>query len=120
MNKDALLKTVVVSWSDEDESFVSESPLSDFIGGVGNTEAEALESFKTHVEAHYEAYKKGKHAIYNHSGRPKKNKIRFHAEIKPEIKADLAAFGKTLGISQGEVVEYCFKFATAQHVSKKA
>lgn len=115
MNKDAIVKTAITRWSDEDDCFVTESPLAPTIVGCGDTEQEAYDAFLTHIEANYEAYEQGKHAIYSKAGRPQKGKIKFNAEIAPEIKHEIAALAKRIGISQGETVEFLYSFYNAHH-----
>lgn len=109
MDKEALLKTMVTHWDENDNCFVTESPLDLLICGTGDTPEASVQSFHLHVEAHYEAYKQGKHARYNKPGRPAKGKTRFNTEIDPDVKAALTAAAKEIGISQGEMVEYLFK-----------
>lgn len=107
MNREALLNTAITYWSDEDESFITTSPLSDIIAGDGDTLEESMTSFIRHVDATYESYKKGNHAIYNAPGRPKKGKVTMSLQVSPEVKEALDALKDSLGgISQGEVIEF--------------
>jgi hypothetical protein len=113
MNKEAIIKTATTTWSDEDECFVTESPLADTISGAGDTTQESYQAFLEMVEANWEAYKKGKHALYPKPSRLKKGKVRITAEIDPEFKKALAIMAKDLGISQGEALEYLYSFYRA-------
>ena len=106
MNKDAILKTVITRWSDEDEAYIAESPLADTIGGVGDTPEEAMEVHKRFVEGEYLAYLENKHAVYNKRGRPSKGKIKVSLDIRPDLREAIKAMAAEFGISQGEVLEY--------------
>jgi hypothetical protein len=115
MNKEAIIKTAITTWSDEDQCFVTESPLADTMSGAGDTAEESCQAFLEMVEANWEAYQKGKHALYPRPGRPKKGKVRITAEIDPEFKEALAIMAKDFGISQGETIEYLYSFYRAKN-----
>jgi len=110
MNKETILKTAQAVFSADDECFVARSPLSDVIVGHGEDEASALASFKESVEIHWEEYQAGRHGTYRKTGRPAKGKKKFAVEIDPDIQAAIAMRAKTLKISQGEMVEYLYRF----------
>ncbi len=115
MNKDAIIKTAAIYYSEQDECYITESPLSETISGHGETEKESYQRFLEMVQMNYEAYQKGKHAIYNKPGRPSKNKLQLHAEIKADTKSALQKMAKDLKISQGEAIELAITFYERRH-----
>lgn len=116
MNKEAILKTAITVWSDEDESFVTQSPLVNHVIAIGDTEEEALELFDDMVTEHIKAYKEGR-VGKPVMGRPSKGKVRIDIEIAPDIREQFRALAGEIGISQGETMEYLFSFwkAKAKH-----
>lgn len=115
MNDKAILNTAITSWREEDDCYWTESPLCDFIGAHGATPEESKALFQTFLEEHVAAYKDNRHAVLKKPGRPAKGKVSMHAELNPEIKAELSIVAKQLNISQGEAVEYLFTFWKATH-----
>lgn len=109
MNRDAVIKTAITRWSPEEGCYVTESHLAETISGSGDTPAQAHQVFVEMVEMNYQAYKEGKHALYNRPGRPKKGKVALRAEVNPKIKDEISNLAKEFGISQGETVEYLLR-----------
>lgn len=58
MNREAILKTAQACYSEEDACYVARSSFSDVICGHGETEVEALVSFRESVEVHWKEYLK--------------------------------------------------------------
>jgi hypothetical protein len=114
MNKEAIRRTAVCRWDSESECYVVESPLCDRVLGAAATEVEAWKIFDEILEDTYRDYREGKLAGYSKPGRPKKEKTRFHAEMKPDAKEAITDMARALGISQGETVEYLLSFFEAQ------
>lgn len=116
MNRDLILKTAVTYWSDEDECFVVESPFCERIAGIGDTEAEAITSFKNLVNALYADYKDGKLAPLPRKkkgpGRPAKGGEVIHAQIKATTKKQLAELATGLHCSYGEAIDYVIFLAS--------
>lgn len=105
MNKDAYVKTSMVYWSQEDESYICESPLFDRTLGVGDTREEAKQNFLDMLDEAIEFLKDG--PIYERPGRPFKGNTNFHTKIKPIVKDSIKVLGEKLGgITAGEVLDY--------------
>ncbi len=114
MNKNAILKTVVSRWDNNEQCYVVESPLCDRILGAAKTEEEARQLFEELLNDLYEDYLNGQLSGYDKPGRPKKGKVGLHAEVNPGIKKSIAMLAKEFGISQGEALEYLYSFYEAQ------
>ncbi len=108
MRKEAIRKTAVLRYVGGEDGYIVESPLSDKIVGVGDTPEEAQQIFNEILDESYQLYKKGKFSLNTHSGRPKQGKIRLYADVKPEIKEDIAKLAKEMEVSCGEALEYIF------------
>lgn len=106
MNKEAIRKTAICYFSPADKCFVVKSPLFDMVIGAEKTEKDAWEIFNDLLDATYVNYLEGKLAGYTKAGRPKKNRVSFHAEIKPESKGELKELSEKLSCSQGEVIDF--------------
>jgi hypothetical protein len=76
------------------------------VTGVGETELEAKQIFNELLDETYVAYLEGKLVGYDKRGRPSKGNVEFHAQVKPEVKAQISQKAKALGISQGDVIAY--------------
>ena len=74
--------------------------------GVAETESEAKQIFKELLDETYVAYLEGKLVGYDKRGRPAKGNVEFHAQVKPEVKAQISERAKELGVSQGDVIAY--------------
>lgn len=74
--------------------------------GVAETESEARQIFNELLDETYIAYLEGKLVGYDKRGRPAKGNVEFHAQVKPEVKAQISQRAKALGISQGDVIAY--------------
>lgn len=107
MNLDAIRKTAILQWSDEDEGYVIRSPLCRGVVACGDTKEEAQELFEDMLTEYYEDYKAGRLSPLI-VGRPPKNKESFNTRLDPEIKAALSSAAKGMGISSGELIEYLF------------
>lgn len=114
MNRSAIEKTAVITWSLEDQEYVVRSVLCPMVMGVGETQEEAFRLFHELLDDHMDELKKGRIKQAT-AGRPAKGKTRFDAQLDPDIKASLAALAKELGVSQGEAVEYLFTHYRASH-----
>lgn len=114
MRKEAIKKTAVLRCIGGEDGYIVESPLSNKIAGVGDTPEEAWQLFNEILEQSYQLYKQGKFQLNTHPGRPKQGKTRLYADVKPEVKEDIAAIAKEIGISSGEVVEYLYMLYQSQ------
>lgn len=106
MNKEAIKNTALCYHSTTERCFIVESPLFDMVIGAAPTEKEAWEIFNDLLDETYVNYLEGKLAGYTKAGRPKKNRIGFHAEVKPESKESLKELADKLACSQGEVIDF--------------
>jgi predicted RNase H-like HicB family nuclease len=106
MKAETIRKTALIQWSEEDEAFLIQSPLCPDVVAIEETEEQAWELFDDMLAVYLQAEQEGR--LAKGPGRPRKNKIRFDAEIDPDIKVALADEAKGLGISLGEMVEVLF------------
>ena len=108
MNKDAIIKTAYLHHEDGD--YVVESPLCEWVMGVGETPEKAWEIFHEILDESYELYLEGRFKTekYSRPGRPSLGKVRLNLDIDPDVKSALAGEAKALGISQGALVEALF------------
>jgi len=114
MNKEVIKRTAVCRWDSESECYVVESPLCERVLGAAETEAEAWKIFHEILEDTYQDYLEGKLAGYSKPGRPKKERTRFHVQMKPDAKEAITDMAKGLRVSQGEAVEYLLSYYEAQ------
>jgi predicted RNase H-like HicB family nuclease len=106
MNKKAIADTALCRYDEKEQCYIVESPLFDRVTGVAETESEARQIFHELLDETYIAYLEGKLVGYDKRGRPAKGNVEFHAQVKPEVKAQIAERAKALGISQGDVITY--------------
>ncbi len=106
MNKKAIADTALCRYDEKEKCYIVESPLFDRVTGVAETESEARQIFHELLDETYIAYLEGKLVGYDKRGRPAKGNVEFHAQVKPEVKAQIAERAKALGISQGDVITY--------------
>lgn len=114
MNKKAITATALCRFDEKEKNYVVESPLFDRVIGVGRTEEEAYLLFNELLNETYVAYLEGTLVGYKKRGRPAKGNVEFHAQIKPDVKNNIAAKARALGISQGEVIAYYNALEDAQ------
>lgn len=108
MNKDAILKTAILK--QQEGKFTVLSPLCDALIGVGETREQAVLRFKTLVQDRYIAYVEGRLAgSQGKVGRPKKNCVEFHTQLKPEVKRDIVDMARELNLSQGDIIEFLYR-----------
>ncbi len=105
MNIDAIRKTAVCYWSDEDNSYVVESSLFDSLAGTGDTLIEAMQSFEDMLSDALESFHKGR-VPKDKSGRPSKNIVALNTDVKPETRKMIVDMSKDFGCSQGEIIDY--------------
>ncbi|MBP9811140.1 hypothetical protein KBF38_22740 [bacterium] len=106
MNKKAIADTALCRYDETEQCYIVESPLFDRVIGVGETESEAKQIFDELLDETYVAYLEGKLVGYDKRGRPSKGNVEFHAQVKPEVKAQISQRAKALGVSQGDVIAY--------------
>lgn len=106
MNKQAIQKTLVNYWNEEDECFVVLSPLMDSIIGVGDTVEEAEKEFSRILSDAYEAYLEGRMGSSDQAGRPTKNRVSLNCDVKPKTREHIKKMASEIGSSQGEVIDY--------------
>lgn len=107
MKVEAIKKTAI-HWIDESGDHIVESPLCPMVSGVADTEAEAWQIFNEMLEEHIGDLKANR--VAKGPGRPAKGKAKFAVEIEPETKTAISACAKDFNISQGELIEYLFRF----------
>jgi hypothetical protein len=110
ISKETILKTAITYWSNDDECFVTQSPLFSRTAGIGETEIKAEEHFHEMLNCAYEELKSGKVSGYNKAGRPSKGNVDFHAQINPASKEALGLLAEHFNISQGDVIDYLVFF----------
>jgi len=125
MDKDAILKTAVLRY--EEDYYVVESPITYRVVGAAETPEEAWQIFHEILAETYEKWKAGKLAGYEAEqaerkgpGRPRKGKSQFNVDISPETKHEITKTAKSVGISQGEVVEWAIMKLMADESMKQA
>ena len=106
MNRKAIAKTALCRYKKDEKVFVVASPLFERVIGVGETKEEAWALFSEILDETYVAYLEGNLVGYEKRGRPAKNNVEFHAQIKPEVKHLINERARAYGISQGEVITY--------------
>jgi predicted RNase H-like HicB family nuclease len=110
IKKDAIRKTAVTYWSDEDNAFIVESPLFTNIAGVAETRAEAFSIFEDMLDTAYEHLKNDNVVGYKR-GRPAKGGVDFHCQVQQPARDEITKLAKKLGgISQGETVEFLLHY----------
>jgi len=114
IKKSSIRKAATCWWSAEDEVYLVESPLFDRVGAQGDTEAEAISQFETNLEFAYEQLLHNNVGGYDKSGRPAKNGVHIHVQVKPETKETLSEMTKELGITQGELIDWALFALTHQ------
>ncbi len=115
MNRDTIKKTAVSRVDKKEGVYIVESPLLDIVFGAAKDEDEAWKIFDDLVDACYIAYLEGKKVgQYKHRGRPAKHGVAIHAQIKQSTKNDINALSQSLGISQGEAIDYLTSFHKAK------
>lgn len=120
MNKEAILGTMVVRYDSEGECYVAESPLIDTIVGTGDTLEEAANEFVDFVTQQYIWYLEGRHGLYKKPGRPRAviARVDLRSQVKPSIREEIRTYAASLGISQGEAVEFAWmKFQAQKEVA---
>lgn len=109
MKKETIRKTAITYWSNEDDSYVTRSPLFDRVAGVGETKDEARSVFEEVLDTAFEELEKDNVVGYK-KGRPAKGYVNIHCQVPEEVKDKLNRLGEKLGISQGEVITYLMGF----------
>lgn len=118
MNKEAIKNTALCYYSNTEQCFIVKSPLFEMVFGAAEKEDEAWEIFNDLLDATYVKYLEGKLAGYTKAGRPKKNRVGFHAEVKPESKEQMKDLANKLGCSQGEAIDFLLFSHSLKPVSK--
>lgn len=114
IRKQTIEKTAVCYWSDEDDLYVAESPLFPRTAGIGDTAQSARRHFEKMLNEIYGDLACSRVRGYNKRGRPAKGGVAFNTKLQPESKLYIDELADSLGISQGEVIDYL----TAFHKSK--
>jgi predicted RNase H-like HicB family nuclease len=117
IKKSTIRKAATCWWSAEDEVYLVESPLFERVGAQGDTEAEAMSQFESNLEFAYEQLLHNNVGGYDKGGRPAKNGVHVHVQLKPETKQTLSEMTKELGITQGELIDWAV-FALTHHQKK--
>ena len=117
MNKKAILQTAICKL--EEDTYVYESPLLPDCIGAAETKEEAWKHFNHHVETVYAAYLEGRLVgMYEHPGRPAKNRASVTLRVQPVTKARIAKLAKDKNCSQGELADYLLAFWEAEQPAK--
>lgn len=109
MKKETIRKTAITYWSNEDDAYVTQSPLFERVAGVGETRDEARTVFEELLDIAYAELEKDNLVGYK-KGRPAKGYVNIHCQVPEEVKNELSALGEKFGISQGEVITYLMGF----------
>lgn len=109
MNKKVVQKTALSYWSDEDECFITTSPLFEAVIGAGDTEKESKREFDDLLSDAYEAYLEGR-LNYERVGRPAKHRIALNTDVMQQTKESIKIMAQELDCSQGEVIDYLYFF----------
>jgi len=109
MKKDAIRKTAITYWSNEDDAYITQSPLFERVAGVGETKVEARNVFEELLDTAFAELEKDNVVGYK-KGRPAKGYVNIHCQVPEEVKNELSSLGEKLGISQGEVIRYLLGF----------
>ncbi|MDR3617346.1 MAG: hypothetical protein P4L53_27565 [Candidatus Obscuribacterales bacterium] len=117
IKKSSIRKSAICWWSAEDGVYLVESPLFDRVGAQGNSKAEALSQFDVNLEFAYEQLLHNNVGGYDKSGRPPKNGVHVHVQIKPDTKEILTNMTKEFGITQGELIDWAL-FALSRQQTK--
>ncbi|HEY9871743.1 MAG TPA: hypothetical protein V6D08_21480 [Candidatus Obscuribacterales bacterium] len=105
MNRDAIVKTAVCYWSEEDGCFLVESPLFDRVVGNGETPQAAWVCFRQMLKEALESIQK--YGLYEAPGRPAKGTVGMHIHVQPRTRDAIKAMQESLSAaSQGEVIDY--------------
>jgi predicted RNase H-like HicB family nuclease len=112
MNKQAIQKTAISRWSEDDECYLIQSPLMDSIIGVGDTVEEAQREFSNILSDAYEAYLEGKMSVADKAGRPAKNRIALNTDVKQATRDAVRHLASEFTCSQGEVIDFLVFFHT--------
>ena len=108
LSKEAIQRTCVTYWSDEEKCFVAESTLFECVGGVGDQEKTARENFEEMLADVYQEYEAGTLAE-DSLGKPK-YPSRLEADVKPETLYGITHLAELLGISNGEAIDHMVHF----------
>ena len=106
MNKKAIRNTAICYWSEEDETFVVESPLFETIAGIGVTEEDSWKVFDNLLDDAYEAYLEGRVPGYERPGRPAKGGVALNIDVKSETKELIKNLANDFQCSQGEIIDF--------------
>jgi predicted RNase H-like HicB family nuclease len=117
IKKSSIRKSATCWWSPDDGMYLVESPLFERVGAQGNTEAEAMSQFETNLEFAYEQLLHNNVGAYDKSGRPAKNGVHIHVQVKTDTKKILSEMTKELGITQGELIDWAL-FALSRQQTK--
>lgn len=109
LSKEAIRKTVVCAWSQDDECFIAVSALFPRITGTGDSFVDAIADFESVLDDAYDLLVKGKVLGYSQKGRPAKGGTDMHVSVRPSTKQFINAFREGINISQGEVIDYLVK-----------
>lgn len=104
MNKDKIIATHYTY--EEDGWYITTSTLDNCIIGDGATPEASFASFLESVEINYREFKAGRHGRYNKVGRPAKGKVGVAYEVAPDVRQAIKDTAKSIGISQGELIEH--------------
>lgn len=110
MNKKAILNTAVCSYDAKLKLFIVESPLLDNFSGCEPTKKAAWSTFSSVIDELWADYLEGKMVgnQYTKRGRPPKNRISLHCQVKAETLDQIRELATELGISQGECIDYLY------------
>ncbi len=106
MNKEAIRKTAICYWSEEDEAYVIVSPLFESIAGVGTTKTASMKVFNDLLDDAYEAYLEGRVPGYDKAWRPTKGYIALNIDVKPDTKQFIKSLTDNFKCSQGEIIDF--------------
>ena len=104
MNREAILRTLMIERDPQSTYFICRSPLCPEVGS-GATKEEAISDFKHLLAERYVAFLEKRLSGQRKRGRPAKRNVDIHLQLKANVRTGLLALSQELDISQGEVVE---------------
>lgn len=95
-----------IYWSKEDNCFICQDNIHSDIIGIGDTEAEAKQTYYELLEEYYKNNKPAK----SKGGRPKKTNTKLTYNVPTDVKAFIELEALKQNINQGAVIEKIVNF----------
>ena len=108
LNREAVERTIICYWGDEEQCFIAESPLCQRTTGFGDNPEEARNQFLRGFDEIYQCYLNGELAGYEMPDGPYREKLAVR--IQMSTKEYIEEMSKLFGCTEGEVVDYVVEF----------